>query len=113
MGESGTGAYRGKASFDCFTHKRSITSTPSWVEFLIAIRYPPYAGKLEKMQKMTSLKANFDRNGKVKGSLVKWFLTLGGSGAKEGAGRWLVVLLGMCTRSPPFLGALIGMGPRG
>ncbi|KAI9837640.1 MAG: hypothetical protein M1837_002927, partial [Sclerophora amabilis] len=93
VGESGQGAYRGKASFDCFTHCRAITTTPSWMESLIAIRYPPYAGKLPKFQRLIGEKPNFDRDGKVKTNLVKLFLTLGGAGGKNVAGRYLIVIL--------------------
>jgi beta-apo-4'-carotenal oxygenase len=46
VGNSGQGAYRGKASFDVFTHRRPITRTPGWMEKLLAVRYPPYAGKV-------------------------------------------------------------------
>ena len=42
VGDSGQGAYRGKASFDCFTHRRSVTTTPSWIEGMLGIRYPPF-----------------------------------------------------------------------
>jgi aldehyde dehydrogenase (NAD+) len=30
-GLSGTGAYHGKKSFDCFSHHKSIMKTPTWV----------------------------------------------------------------------------------
>lgn len=94
IGDSGQGAYRGKASFDCFTHRRSVTTTPGWMESLISIRYPPYHGKREKMQKMQNTKPNFDRNGKVHFSLVTFILTLG-SGSRAGAvTRYAVILLG-------------------
>lgn len=46
VGDSGQGSYRGKASFDCFTHRRPITRTPGWMEKLLDIRYPPYSGKV-------------------------------------------------------------------
>ncbi|KAG8529544.1 uncharacterized protein KY384_006181 [Bacidia gigantensis] len=71
VGDSGQGAYRGKASFDCFSHRRSITTTPWWAEKLIAMRYPPYAGKLEQFKRLGSLKPNFDRDGKVKVGLLR------------------------------------------
>ncbi|MCJ1242529.1 hypothetical protein MMC14_010537 [Varicellaria rhodocarpa] len=32
IGDSGTGVYRGRASFECFTHRRSVTTTPAWAE---------------------------------------------------------------------------------
>lgn len=39
VGESGQGSYRGRASFECFTHRRSIVSTPGWIEGLLSMRY--------------------------------------------------------------------------
>ena len=45
VGESGMGAYHGKASFDTFTHYKSVTNRAFWLD--IKLRYPPYAGKLK------------------------------------------------------------------
>jgi beta-apo-4'-carotenal oxygenase len=70
VGTSGTGAYRGRASFDCFSHRRSITTTPGWLEAFIAIRYPPYAGKLGQFRAMQELKPNFDKKGQPLPSVV-------------------------------------------
>ena len=39
LGESGTGAYHGKASFDCFTHRRSVLRRS--LAFDPTLRYPP------------------------------------------------------------------------
>ena len=83
VGDSGQGAYRGKASFDVFTHRRSTTTTPGWIERLISIRYPPYDGKLAKFRKTAELKPKFDRNGneiKGLGYWVGFVLSLGGDG---------------------------------
>lgn len=44
-GFSGTGQYHGKASFDIFTHKKSVMKTPTW--FDPSIKYPPFKGKLK------------------------------------------------------------------
>ncbi|USW49263.1 Putative aldehyde dehydrogenase NAD(P)-dependent, aldehyde/histidinol dehydrogenase [Septoria linicola] len=95
VGNSGTGAYRGKASFDCFTHRRSITTTPAWIEGLLAIRYPPYTdAKLKKFRGMSELKPDFDRNGKPTGpGLLWWVLGLGGNSLTGGATRWVIVAL--------------------
>ncbi len=44
-GFSGMGAYHGKASFDTFSHKKSVLKTPTW--FDPAMKYPPLKGKLK------------------------------------------------------------------
>lgn len=93
IGDSGHGAYRGKASFDCFSHARTITSTPGWVEFLLAVRYPPYEGKL-KMTRRMELKPDFDREGRVQFSLVRYILSLGAASKSGGLIRYAVVLIG-------------------
>lgn len=49
VGESGTGAYHGKFSFDAFTHKKAVLHR----SFLgdAPARYPPYtAGKLRLLK---------------------------------------------------------------
>ena len=94
VGSSGTGAYRGKASFDCFTHRRSFTQTPNWMEGMLKVRYPPSAGNLEKLQQMNNLAANFNRNGKVKTSLVKWILNLGTDSTSGSLVRYAAILIG-------------------
>lgn len=95
VGESGHGAYRGKASFDVFVHRRPITSTPSWLESILSIRYPPYAGKLSKFKAASTLAPDFDRNGnKIRFGWLRYILTLGGGSAKAGAGRAVVVAAG-------------------
>ena len=93
IGDSGQGAYRGQASFDCFTHRRSITTTPSWLEGMMSVRYPPYKGKLEKMRQMGSLKPNFDRDGKVKFSLVSYILSLGAGSKTGGLIRYVFLIV--------------------
>ena len=94
VGDSGQGNYRGQASFDCFTHRRSIISTPSWLEGMLNARYPPYDGKLEKMRSMGQAKPNFDRDGKVNFSLVSYVLSLGAGSKTGGLIRYALVLLG-------------------
>ena len=44
VGNSGSGAYHGKFSFDTFSHKKSIHKKTTWVD--VPLRYPPYEGKL-------------------------------------------------------------------
>jgi len=95
VGDSGQGAYRGQASFECFSHRRSITTTPGWLEGMMSVRYPPYEGKLAKMRQMGLLKPNFDREGKVNFSLVSYILTLGAGSKSGGLMRYLLVLIGI------------------
>ncbi|OJJ02815.1 hypothetical protein ASPVEDRAFT_42327 [Aspergillus versicolor CBS 583.65] len=92
VGESGYGAYRGRTSFDVFVHRRTITSSPGWLESILAIRYPPYAGKLNKFKAASVQTPDFDRSGrKIRFGLLRFILTLGGGSAKAGAGRAAVV----------------------
>lgn len=79
VGESGSGSYRGRASFDCFVHRRSITTTPGWLEILLKARYPPFAGtgKWKQLEGILVKKPNFDRQGKTKIGWIRWILTLG------------------------------------
>ncbi|EAU36505.1 conserved hypothetical protein [Aspergillus terreus NIH2624] len=92
VGESGNGAYRGRASFDVFVHRRPITTSPSWLESALSIRYPPYDGKINPFKAATTLAPDFDRNGKkVTLGWLRYILTLGGGSAKAGAGRATVV----------------------
>ena len=95
VGDSGQGAYRGQASFECFTHRRSITSTPGWMEGMMSVRYPPYEGKLAKFRQMGELKPNFDHEGNVKFNLVSYILGLGAQSKTGGLMRYLLVLVGM------------------
>ncbi|KAF9243650.1 hypothetical protein DTO013E5_7159 [Penicillium roqueforti] len=88
VGESGHGAYRGRASFDVWVHRRTITSSPSWLEGILAIRYPPYAGKISTFNAASALSPDFDRSGKKLGmGLLRCIFTLGGGSAKAGAFR--------------------------
>ena len=82
IGDSGTGSYRGKASFDCFTHRRGIATSPGWAEGLLAFRYPPYKGKKEVYLGMTQLEPGFDREGRVKMGFVRWAIEVR-AGAKR------------------------------
>lgn len=87
VGDSGSGTYRGRSSFDAFVHRRSVTTTPGWLEKLLAVRYPPYKGKYEQYAKLSVLKPNFDRDGNVKFAFIRYFLTLGSGTVKGGAMR--------------------------
>ncbi|HUR12052.1 MAG TPA: aldehyde dehydrogenase [Flavitalea sp.] len=49
-GNSGIGSYHGKASFEIFSHRKSIMKTPTW--FDPSIKYPPFKGKLALFKKV-------------------------------------------------------------
>jgi len=42
VGASGYGMHTGKYTFDMFTHQRASMDSPSWVDFLLKFRFPPY-----------------------------------------------------------------------
>jgi aldehyde dehydrogenase (NAD+) len=42
IGTSGHGSYHGRYGFDTFTHLRTVVSIPSWCEYLVGFRYPPW-----------------------------------------------------------------------
>jgi aldehyde dehydrogenase (NAD+) len=44
VGNSGSGAYHGKHSFDTFSHKKSITKKGTWLD--VPLRYAPYGDKI-------------------------------------------------------------------
>lgn len=50
VGESGMGAYHGKASFDTFSHKKSVLKKSNL--FDIKLRYPPYKNNITKLKKI-------------------------------------------------------------
>ena len=76
-------------------HHRPITTSPGWLESILAIRYPPYAGKLSKFQAASALVPDFDRDGrKLRFGWLRTILTLGGGSAKAGASRATVVAIG-------------------
>ena len=52
VGESGMGAYHGKAGFDTFTHYKPVMSKSNL--FDIPLRYPPYTGWKMKLLRLLS-----------------------------------------------------------
>jgi len=49
VGNSGTGAYHGKRSFDTFVHKKAVVKRGTWLD--ITLRYPPYGNKIGRIGK--------------------------------------------------------------
>ena len=50
VGDSGIGNYHGKASFDTFSHKKSVLHNSFWLD--LKWRYAPYQGKLPLIKKL-------------------------------------------------------------
>lgn len=98
VGESGTGNYRGKASYDAFTHRRSIINQPAWTEGQMRMRYPPYTPQSLKAYKRANPvpQPDFDRNGNVlKKGIVATILSLGAKNKKNAVLRYIVAIFGM------------------
>ena len=47
FGESGMGAYHGRAGFDAFSHAKSIVDKKTWLD--LPMRYQPYRPVKERM----------------------------------------------------------------
>ncbi|KAI0152883.1 aldehyde dehydrogenase [Xylariaceae sp. FL1272] len=96
VGESGTGAYHGKSSFDTFTHSRTVVATPNWMDKLIRARYLPHSpSDYKSFVWLNSSKPDFDRDGKQITGLGYWIWMIFGLGdpsAKGALMRWGFVL---------------------
>jgi len=97
IGESGSGCYRGRYSYEAFTYYRAIVNPPRWIESTLGkVRYPPYDGGNEKYfrKNLAVGKVNFDRNGKLLYGSTFWkIVLLGGDDPTGGIMRYLIALL--------------------
>ncbi|CAM4112745.1 aldehyde dehydrogenase [Flavobacterium antarcticum] len=50
VGNSGIGAYRGKRSFDTFSHQKTVVKRKNWLD--IPFRYAPYGTKLKRLKQI-------------------------------------------------------------
>jgi aldehyde dehydrogenase (NAD+) len=50
VGESGMGAYHGRAGFDTFTHYKSVLTKANWLD--LPMRYHPYTSFAEKLLRL-------------------------------------------------------------
>lgn len=50
VGNSGIGSYHGKASFDTFTHEKSVIKRGTFIE--IPVRFAPYGDKIKILKKL-------------------------------------------------------------
>lgn len=53
VGDSGIGSYHGKASFDTFSHYKSVLNRFMWLD--PKLRYPPYQGKLQLLKRLIGI----------------------------------------------------------
>ncbi|KAH8898770.1 aldehyde dehydrogenase [Thozetella sp. PMI_491] len=66
VGSAGFGAYHGPYGIRQFSHMRTTVDPPTWLDRVMAARYPPYS--LEKSAKMNpDITAPFDRDGNPTG----------------------------------------------
>ena len=49
VGESGMGAYHGKHGFECFSHKKGVLKSATWMD--MPLIYPPYGNKIKWLRK--------------------------------------------------------------
>jgi aldehyde dehydrogenase (NAD+) len=77
VGPSGMGAYHGKASFNLFTHRKSVLTKPLGSD--PAIRYPPFtASKVKWLERLNSLNFNTPTIGDLWKVVVPVALLVGG-----------------------------------
>ena len=50
VGESGIGAYHGFHGFECFSHKKGVLKTATWID--IPLIYAPYGNKINILRKI-------------------------------------------------------------
>ncbi|MCA9708422.1 MAG: aldehyde dehydrogenase [Myxococcales bacterium] len=50
VGQSGSGAYHGRDSFDVFSHRKAVLKTANFLD--PSIKYPPYEGKLALLRRL-------------------------------------------------------------
>jgi beta-apo-4'-carotenal oxygenase len=68
------------------------------MERFLAVRYPPYAGKLSKLVKSSALTPDFDRNGRQsRMGFLRFLFTLGGGTPTAGATRAAALVVGEST----------------
>jgi aldehyde dehydrogenase (NAD+) len=52
VGNSGMGSYHGKRSFEAFSHYKAVMKAPTAKILDLAVKYPPYAGKLATLKRL-------------------------------------------------------------
>ena len=77
VGASGHGSYHGKWGFDLFTQDRPYISVPTWLEGLLASRYPPFTESKRRLLQMSMLPLSlpFAKPGVTGAGWVKWWVS--------------------------------------
>ncbi|CAH0044964.1 unnamed protein product [Clonostachys solani] len=99
VGGSGYGYYHGVTGIDCFTHKRTVATPPSWLDGLMAFTYPPYQlSKVSYLKPKNSLgfKRGETLEDQRKGS--------------SGAGTWALSAIGVAVVAGLYLNRSQGRG---
>jgi len=98
------------ASFNTFSHARTVAETPGWMDGLLRVRYMPYSLKrLNQLPRPSRKNLDFDRNGNPIRGLKYWLrfvARLGAGGSKGALLRWVVVLVSAVALTRK--GALVG-----
>ena len=50
VGESGMGAYHGRAGFETFSHRKSVLNKSTWMD--VKLRYPPYGDNIKWVRRL-------------------------------------------------------------
>ncbi|KAL7417598.1 Aldehyde/histidinol dehydrogenase [Mrakia frigida] len=76
VGESGHGSYHGKWGFDLFTQDRTVIEVPTYLEAVLAARYPPSTPLNRKLLQMLfdPLSLPFPPPGLSRGQWLLWWL---------------------------------------
>ncbi|KAF5026814.1 hypothetical protein F66182_1098 [Fusarium sp. NRRL 66182] len=86
VGDSGQGYYHGAYGFLAFSHQRTILEMPTWMDKLLAFRYPPYT--MNNMSKLVVKNSLGFRRGETMDDQV-----VGGKGPRTWAGIGILVAL--------------------
>ncbi|KAH9478226.1 Aldehyde dehydrogenase family 3 member A2 [Psilocybe cubensis] len=86
VGPSGYGMHTGKYTFDMFTHFRASMDSPSWIDYILKFRFPPYNTSKENavFRLMNSLPSRPTGPPSTKGT-GKWW------------GKWFILALAMAV----------------
>jgi len=85
-GPSGSGYHTGKFGFDMFTHLRASMDSPSWIDKLLGIRFPPYTDKnMKAVSKFGSPSLPARPTGPPSATVNKWW------------GKWFLLALALAV----------------